>query len=153
MVEGVGVPGRGSIGEEDIVQGTVDAVGLVVAVGGVADADVVVEDVVGEAAAGAVGLDADAVVGAIEREVGDTDGGDAAVGLGADGHAVAVVEVVVGDGHVDDATGTAFDGYVVVAGADEAVGDGDVAGAATGVDAVGVAGEALGGVDAEAPRR
>ena len=36
------------------------------------------------------------------------------------------VEVVVADGHVGDAAGAAFDGYVVVAGADVAVRDGDV---------------------------
>ena len=61
----------------------------------------------------------------------------------ADGHAVAPVEVVVDDGHVGDAAGAALDGDVVVAVADEAVRDGDVLRAAAGVDAVGVAGEAL----------
>ena len=69
----------------------------------------------------------------------------------ADGHAVAPVEVAVADGHVVDAAGAAFDGDIVVAGADEGVGDGDVFGAVAGVDAVGVAGEAFGCVDFYAP--
>ena len=102
-----------------------------------------------EAAAGAHGLDADAGVGAVEGEIGDVDFADASLGLGADGHAVSVVEVVVGDGHVGDGF-AAFDGDVVVAGADEGVGDGDVF-AAAGVYAIGVAGEAFGSVDFEAP--
>ena len=106
-----------------------------------------------EAAAGAHGFNADAGVGAVEGEIGDAEGADAAIGLGADGHAVAPVEVVVRDGHVGDAAGAAFDGDVIVAGADEAVGDGDVFGAAAGIDAVGVAGEALGGCRCGGPRR
>ena len=40
---------------------------------GVADADVVVEDVLDQASAGGVGLDADAVVGAVEGEAADED--------------------------------------------------------------------------------
>jgi hypothetical protein len=120
-------------------------------VGGIANADVVVEHVVGEAAARAVGLDAEGVVGAVEGEVGDEDLADAANGLAADGHAVSIVKVIVTDGHICGAAGTALDGDVVVSGADEAPGDGDVARAVAGIDAVGVAGEALGRIDFESP--
>ena len=42
-------------------------------VGGVADADVVEDDVVDEAAAGAVGFDADGVVEAVEGEIEDAE--------------------------------------------------------------------------------
>ena len=97
-----------------------------------------------QAAARAHGLDADAGVGAVEREVEDAELADAAVGLRADGHAVAPVEVVVADGHVGELAGTAaLDGDVVVALAEVAVGDGDVLRAAAGIDAVGVAGERM----------
>ena len=94
-------------------------------VGRVANADVIVDDILNEAATGGVGFDADGVVGAVEGEVGDADLADAAVGFRADGHAVSPVEMVVDDGHVGDPAGTAFDGDVVVAGADVAVDDGD----------------------------
>ena len=97
-----------------------------------------------------VGLDAEAVVGAVEGEVADEDIADATEGFRADGHAVAGVEVIFEDAHVIDAGAAALDGDVVVAGADEGVRDGDVRGAAAGVDAVGVAGVA-GCVDADAP--
>ncbi len=147
VAEGDVAEGRGRAALERAVGGVAGVEGD--GVGGVTDADVVVGDVADETAAGAVGFDAEAVVRAVEGEVGDEDVVDAAVGLAADGHAVSVVEVVVGDGHVGDGV-TTFDGDVVVAGADEAVGDGDVFGAA-GVDTVGVAGSALGRVDAEAP--
>ena len=64
---------------------------------------------------------------------------------------MAPIKVVVADGHVGCAAGPALDGDVVVAVADEAVGDGDVPRAVAGVDAVGVAGEALRRVDLQAP--
>ena len=120
-------------------------------VGGVADADVVEDDVVDEAAAGAVGFDADGVVEAVEGEIEDAEFCDSANGDAADGHAVAPVEVAVADGHVVDAAGATFDGDVVVAGADVGLGDGDVFCAVAGVDAVGVASEAFGGVDFYSP--
>ena len=64
---------------------------------------------------------------------------------------MAPVEVVVADGHVGCAARAALDGDVVVAGADVAVRDGDVLRAIAGIDAVGVAGEALRRVDLDAP--
>src|ERR1035438_2152963 len=83
-------------------------------------------------------------------KVGHEDRARAAIGLAADGHAVAGIEMVVRDGHVGSGPGSAgFDGDLVVAGVDETVGDGDVGGI-PGVDAVGIAG-GLGGVDDHAP--
>src|SRR5258708_2753548 len=53
-----------------------------------ADAYVFVDDVANEAASADVRLDAQAVVGAVDREIGDADRTRAAVGLAADRHAV-----------------------------------------------------------------
>src|ERR1700743_171705 len=69
---------------------------------GVADADVIVDGVVHEAAASAHAFDSDAGVGGTEGKIEDTKFGDAAVGLAADGHAVAPVKVVVTDGHLGE---------------------------------------------------
>ena len=121
-------------------------------IGRVANADVVVDHVLSEAAARAVGLDADAVVGAVERKIEDANLADAAVGLAADGHAVAPVEVVVADGHVGCAAGAALDGHIVVAGADVAVGDGDVFRPVAGIDAIGVAGAGAAACRSSRPR-
>ena len=104
-----------------------------------------------EAAAAAIGLDAEAVVGAVDGEVVDEEMIDAAEGAAADGHAVAAVEVIVEDGHVGDAAHAAgLETDIVVAGVNVAVGDGDVFGGA-GIDAVGVA-RGFGGHDFDAPR-
>src|ERR1039457_2940371 len=117
---------------------------------GIADADVFVDYVAHQAAAGGIGFDADTVIGAIDGKVGDQDRARTAIGLAADGHAVAGIEMVVRDGHVGGGPGGAgLDGNLVVAGVDEAVGDGDVGGI-PGVDAIGIAG-GLGGVDDHAP--
>ena len=74
---------------------------------------------------------------------------DSSVGFAADGHAVSGVEVVVEDAHVGGGAVARLDGDVVVAGANEGVGDGDVAGL-RGIDAVGVA-RGAGRVDLDAP--
>ena len=105
-----------------------------------------------EAAAAGIGLDAKAIVGAVDGEVVDQKVIDAAVGAAADGHAVAGVKVVVEHGHVGDGAGGAgLEADIVVAGVDVAVGDGDVARGA-GIDAVGVA-RGFWRHDFDAPRR
>ncbi len=116
--------------------------------------DVFEGDVVDLVAAVAVGLDADALVGAFEVDALGVDIVRAAGDLAADGEAVAVHELAVGDGdvfagligagRVDDA---ALDGDVVVAYVGEDVIDDDVAGA-EGIDGVGV-GRVLRGQDAD----
>ena len=59
-----------------------------------------------EAAAAAVGFDAEAVVGAVDGEVVDQQVIDAATGSAADGHAVSGIEVIMEDGHVRDGAAT-----------------------------------------------
>ena len=120
-------------------------------IGHVADADVAIDDLMDQAAAAAVGLDADAVVGAVDGEVVDEQVIDAAEGAAADGHAVAGIEMVVQDGHVGDgARAAGLEADIVVAGVNVAVGDGDIARRA-GIDAVGVA-RGFGRHDLHAPR-
>ena len=116
---------------------------------GVADADVLVDDVFDQASVGSIRRDADAVIRAIQGQVIDTDATDAAGGFAADGEAVAPVEMVVGDGDVGSGSVAGRDGDVVVAGTDEGLSDGDVLGL-RGIDAVGVA-RGPGGVDLNAP--
>ena len=117
-------------------------------VGRVANTDVVVDYVVRQAAARAVALDADAVIGAVEGEIEDADFAYAAIGFTANGHAVSPIKVVMTDGHVGYADRTStLDGYVVVAGADVAVSDGDVLRSLAGIDAVSVTRQALRRVD------
>src|SRR6185369_15586717 len=91
-----------------------------------AEANVGVRNAVHESTACGVGLDAEAVVGAVDGEVVYHDVACAAISLAADGHAMAAVEVVVRDGHVRRRDVAGLDGYVVVTGVDEAPGDGDV---------------------------
>ena len=116
-----------------------------------AHADVLEANIVDEAAAAAVALDAESVLGAIDREVVDANGADAAGGLAADSEAVAIVKVSVADGEVGDgAGGGGFGREVVVARAEVGIENGDVGGAGLEIDAIGVAGP-LRSVGAEAP--
>src|SRR5581483_12434476 len=101
-----------------------------------ADAHVVVEHIVRQSATRAVRLDADAVVRSVERKIEHANLADAAVGLAADGHAVAPVEVIVAHRHIRHAAGTTLNGHVVVPRANEAVRDGNVFGAVAGIYAV-----------------
>ncbi len=123
-------------------------------IGRVADADIVVDDVVGEAAAGAVGLDADSRCRGPSSERSETRIllTPPLVSLPM-GHAVSPVEVIVADGHVGDAAGASLDRYVVVSGADVAVRDGDVLRTRAGIDSVGVAGSAPWGCRSSIPTR
>src|ERR1019366_5199110 len=92
-----------------------------------------------------------AVVGAVNRKVGDADGIGPAVGFATDRYTVPGVEMVVRDGHVG-AVAARFNGHVVIAGGDVAVRDGHIGGSA-GVDAVGVPRTLPGCVDRHAPHR
>src|SRR5262249_42953777 len=85
----------------------------------------------------------------IDRKVGDANAVGAAVGFAPDGHTVAAIKVVVRDGHVGTVA-AGLDGYVVVAGADEAVGDGDIGGGGR-IDSVCIT-RVSGRVDDYAPR-
>ena len=61
----------------------------------VANAHVLINNVVNQAAAAGIGLNADTVVGPVDGKVGYSDGARAAIGLAADRHAVAGIEMVV----------------------------------------------------------
>ena len=90
-------------------------------------------------AAAAVGLDADAVVRAVDGEVVDQHVIHAAIGSAADRHAMAGIEMIVQNGNIRRRPRFAgLDRNVVVAGVDGAIGDGHIARRA-GIDAVGVA--------------
>lgn len=117
----------------------------------VAHADIVVDNVVHQTATRSVRLDADSIVGAIQREIGDANLADAAIGFAADGHSVTPIEMVLTDRHIGDATGAALDRHVVVTGANVTVRDRDVLRPRSWIDPVSVAGAALWCVDLQSP--
>src|SRR6516225_5783553 len=83
----------------------------------VPNADILVHDIVYQAAPTHVRLDADAVVGPVDGQVGYSNGTDSAFGLAADGHAMPGVEVISQNCHVRCGAGlTGLNGYVVVPG-------------------------------------
>jgi hypothetical protein len=123
------------IAEEDIpIDGDVDTFeGGVVRidndrVGGVTDADVLELHVFDQSAAAFVGLDAETVVRAIDREIRNGDVTEPAGGLAAQADTVSVVEVGICDGHVSDGANadSGFGGNIVIACPNEGVSDRNV---------------------------
>src|SRR5262249_55690272 len=82
------------------------------------------------------GLEAQAVVGSVERDVVDVQPVEAGLGLAADGDPVAVPDRVVGDGDVGDEGSAGFGNDVIITGVDGGILDQDVLAGI--VDGVGV---------------
>src|SRR5258708_3541089 len=80
-----------------------------------------------QAAAAGIGLDAKAIVGAVDGQVGDKDRAYAAIRLAADRHAVSGIKMVMRNRDVSCRAGASgFDGYVVIAGAYVGVSNRDI---------------------------
>src|SRR5262249_8548292 len=85
----------------------------------ISDANIAVQDLMHKAAATRVRLDAQAIVGAVDRKVSDFDSAHSAISLASDRHAMPRIEMIMGDGDVGCGSGCSrLDGDIVIAAPD-----------------------------------
>src|SRR5215472_4680716 len=72
-----------------------------------AHTDVAIGDVMHQSATPRIGLNTDAVIGAVDREIANLNGADPTLGLATNRHAVPGIKMIVGDGDVSRRTGIA----------------------------------------------
>jgi hypothetical protein len=92
----------------------------------IAHTDIVIKNIMHQPAARSIRLDANPIVGAVQREIKDANLADTAVGFASNRHPVSPIKMVVADRHIGDAAGAAFDRNIIVAGANVAMGNRNV---------------------------